>query len=303
MIRRGFVRALWGKYISINERKEKQMRRRVCLDTDMWLMKFNKYEKEIDPITFVFGEDNYKHMIDMGYKAIMLDKRPHVWDSKDCSVFRHKLEAFRAATEYFDEFIFLDLDCLQIKPLPANFWEEHYKKGPMQASLMGYKRRKAKWRKECSRLVPCACYVYIRDPQIPHELIKIWEQDGNSEFTEETIMAMYLDKISGGWQGLDYYWDRFEPEFYVFENGDWRTVNDTKRIDKDKICFQHFHSNGFAMKTFKSIINGNKYDWLINEDEMKGIRDYIEKREEQKCHKIEEMNKRVLFEKLTREKK
>ena len=84
---RGFVRTIWGSY----GEKERVLSRRPTLDTDMQLLSFNKYEKDLDALTIVFGEDNYKRLIDNGFKCQLADKNPVLWrNTKTESTFRHK---------------------------------------------------------------------------------------------------------------------------------------------------------------------------------------------------------------------
>jgi len=267
-MRRGFVRVLWGEYKTAGMKT----RRREDMDVDIKNLLHNKYETcdnpEYERLTLVFGDENYRKMCDFGFKCVLLDKRSEVWSRNGhMKTWMHKLEGIQVATDYFDEFIFVDFDCMQIKPLPANFWEEHYNKDPIQASLSNYNIMRAVWRKEVhnrvKKIVPSACYIYIREHKIVSELIEkyIEMNDQGILTTEEDAMAKYMDDLYGGWQGYDHYWNHFEPEFYVHHALDnKKMIYRDGRVDIDKVCFGHFQEPKGLIE--KAIDNGE--EWLHN---------------------------------------
>ena len=81
-----FIRGLWGIYEHQDRRFYK---RRTKLDKDMEMVRLNENAEK--HITYVFGKDNYKYLLDNGFEARLIDKRPIVWDM-DKEQFRHKLE-------------------------------------------------------------------------------------------------------------------------------------------------------------------------------------------------------------------
>jgi len=227
---RGFIRVLWGIH-----QRDRWHRHRTYIESNFHYLKLNKYE---GPFTaFVFGEDNYKQLVDMGYNCELVDKNPCVWDMEK-EQFRHKIEALKLGMQKFDEMVFLDWDTQLIKPLPVDFWEKLKFKSSLQVSLRKYFRDRITWRKEDANIVPTAAFIYIRDKKIPDRLIEIWEEL-NRPWTEEMVLMKYIDEIMGGWKGLEEYWNNFEPNFFnligcsAFQEDLLKTKN---------ICFSHISS-------------------------------------------------------------
>jgi hypothetical protein len=212
-IKSSFVRGLWGFY---NPTGKRSCNRRPKLDNDIKLAA--KIKIKMPLMNYVFGEDNYKYLLDLGFSARLLDKRPVAWDL-ETQQYRHKLEVLKEGLVDFDEIVLLDWDTIPIIEIPSNFWETLRKKAPFQAILRTYKRKKVTWRKDGIdiRKVPCAAFVYLNDKKIADELISIWEKM-EWQWSEEVVFAKYLDNISGGWQGTDYHLEHFEPDFFTLYN-------------------------------------------------------------------------------------
>jgi|SaaInlV_165m_DNA_1040744.scaffolds.fasta_scaffold32880_3 hypothetical protein len=210
-MKRAFIRGLWGIYEHDGRRFFK---RRTKLDKDMDLVRLNKNAE--NHITYVFGEDNYKFLIDQGFEARLVDKRPIVWDM-DNEQFRHKLEVLHQGMQEFDEIVFLDWDCTECRPIPDNFWERLSEKAEIQAVLRQYKKKKINWRPEHQRKMPEASFVYINNKETTKNLNELWEKMGRP-WSEELVIAKYMDNLSGGWQSLDYYYEHYEPFFATWGN-------------------------------------------------------------------------------------
>ena len=231
-----FIRTLWGIY----DNTRRFYRRRQKMDDDIKLLLMNKFNQPFR--TYVFGEDNLKFLQDRGVQdCVLVDKHPYIWDM-DTQQFRHKLEAFKLGMQDFDKVVFLDWDCHPIKPLPGNFWEVLGDKQPLQAILRSYRNVKATWRKDDQRKIPCASFVYIRDKQIPHALISMWEELG-CPMSEEIPMMCYMEKMAGGWHGISEYWNTFEPDFFVLDEG---FVYSPEQLATKNKCFAHFNARAVA---------------------------------------------------------
>jgi hypothetical protein len=229
--KKAFVRTLWGIYDN-----KRYYQRRAKMDNDIKLQLMTK--PNVDFTTYVFGKDNLKFLEDKGVtKLRLLDDKPILWDM-ETQQFRHKLEVFDKAMEEYDEIVFLDWDTYMIKDVPFDFWDQLKKKQKIQALLRMYHRRKALWRKSEKRKVPCASFVYFADKNITEELIKYWEKM-DCPWSEEIVMAKYLDDINGGWKGTDFYWENYEPHFFHLNEG---IVYDKEKIKTKNICFEHYNS-------------------------------------------------------------
>jgi len=210
-VKRAFIRGLWGIY---DHKGRRYYKRRAKQDGDIKMISLNKNAQK--HITYVFGSDNYKFLTDKGFEARLIDKRPIVWDM-DKEQFRHKLEVLYQGLQEFDEIVFLDWDCTECRPLPPDFWERLAQKDPIQGVLRMYHKKKAYWRDSDHRKIPEASFVYIREKEIGKELNDLWEKM-NRPWSEEVVIAKYIDDRNGGWHGLKYYWDHNNPFFATWGN-------------------------------------------------------------------------------------
>ena len=251
-VKRGFIRGLWGIYEHEGRRLYK---RRGKIDHDIRLCMHNKNNEPFR--VYVFGEDNYKYLVDLGFDCKLVDKKPILWDM-DTQQYRHKLEVFYQGLQEFDEVVFLDWDCQPIKPLPDNFWEVLGQKAPIQGALNIYHRRKAHWRKQDQRKVPCAEFIYLRGKEVGDDLVDLWENTGRP-WSEEVVMARYIDNLVNDDTralDLDKYWELYEPDFFILNRG----IFSPERVNSKNICFKHFH-----MKNVPSILK------QINKKNLKGV--------------------------------
>ena len=165
-----------------------------------------------DFTVYVFGKDNYKQVIDLGFNAKLVDERSIIWPIATAQ-FRHKFEVFKAASQDFDEFVFLDWDMAFVKPMPSDFWDVLAKGNEFQAVLRQYHRRKAHWRKEELRKIPCGSFNYVRGKEVPIKLIETWEK--HNTWSEEINFARYTDELMGGFN-VDKWYKRFEAPYFHF---------------------------------------------------------------------------------------
>ncbi|MFA5314300.1 MAG: hypothetical protein WC375_13450, partial [Methanomassiliicoccales archaeon] len=63
------------------------------------------------------------------------------------------------------------------------------------------------------------------------------EQNPSLIFDDEPAMTKYVDDFWGGWEGIDAYWDSFEPETC---NTRRKSVYSADRLATKKTCFQHW---------------------------------------------------------------
>jgi hypothetical protein len=129
----------------------------------------------------------------------------------------------------------MDWDVIPQKPLPDDFWEVLGKKEAFQGCLQLYHRRKATWRKEDMRKIPNGGFLYIRDKEIPHKIIKVWETMRGP--SAEPPMAKFTDEWTGGWKGKETYWDLFEPDFCNLHK---MSAHGKEKIKEKNLCFIHY---------------------------------------------------------------
>lgn len=221
--KRSFIHGIWGNYDK--SEANKLYNRVLKVENDMILEKLNPYAPKYR--VYVFGEENYKRTIDMGFNAVMVDKRPFIFDM-DKEQYRHKLEFWKLGLEEFDEIVFTDWDCLAFAPIPNDFWDVLGKGPEIQSSLYAYKRR---WRSPSrgtfkggyGHCASAATFLYIRGKEHGYGIINAWEELGRP-FFEEGSLGKYIDSLDGGWKGLENY-IKFEPPyhglFWAYENKEW----------------------------------------------------------------------------------
>lgn len=250
-VKRAFVRSVWGDISSNGIRDGK-------LGRDIEASKTNQYLKYSDFKVYVFGSDNYASLVENGFDCKMIDSSSSVYDMKT-RLYRHKLDALFKAMEDYDEIVFLDWDCYPVASIPDNFWDVMGKKAPFQANLFQYRTKKCLWRNVDWRKVCNGGFLYIRDKSIPRAFIckyndlSQWaekkreerEKKGKSlRFREECLMfddepafSKWVDDYTGGWKGMEMYWDLFEPEFCRLKN---KSAFSEDLNSKKVKCFVHW---------------------------------------------------------------
>jgi len=215
-MKRSFIRGIWGDF-SHNDQKHLKRRNGASLrekvHSDMELTLANPYEPDV--VVYVFGKENEKKSIDMGFKDVrLLDRRPSIWDMKT-EIYRHKIEIWNQAMVDFDEILFTDWDCIPATKIPDDFWDVMGKGQSLQGALFSYHRRKNRWRTAAQRTVIAATFLYMRDKQIPKDVIALWERTGKP-WSEESLLMHYWDEANGGWKGAEYYLENgFEPLYHT----------------------------------------------------------------------------------------
>jgi len=199
-----FVYGLWGIY----SKKNNFWSRLSKCDNDIKLFKLNPYSPKA--VVYIFGEDNFKRMTDLGFDCRLVDKRPYVWDM-ETEQYRHKMEIWKCGTQDFDEISFLDWDCIAFKTIPENFWSIIRYGEPIKASIWMYRQKRVN-RPGDQRKVSSASFVYIRGKEHMDAMIKLWEETGRP-LKEEYTLTLYIDNMSGGWKGIENY-KKHDVPFY-----------------------------------------------------------------------------------------
>jgi len=219
------IRALWG-----NNTDPASFRYKKVI-SDIAFVKAGKYGQDFS--IYVYGENNYKLLLDEGFKDVtLMDKRDIVYDLEHRQ-FKHKLDILVTATGQHDEVLFLDWDTIQTKPTDQAWIEKFSEKASMQAILKIYHVRKAMWREEHQRKIPCGAYMYLRGYKTAEELIKCYNEIGGA-WSEEIVMALYTDKIMGKFDA-DTYNKLFEPSGFTLIKSALTTNY------ANPILFEHFN--------------------------------------------------------------
>jgi len=245
-MRQGFVRILWGDFLDENNLRlselEKQYDFKFQKDNKVLTRRF-KIEQDIKTslgckfripcVSYVFGEQNYKQLVDMGCEAVLIHKDPYKYHPIR-GLYKHKLDAYQYIMKDFDEIVYLDWDINLNQELPDNFWNCLNKKEVFQAALGRYKKARLNHRlqPDGNHWCPMGAFVYMRDKKIPDRLVEL--NTGANAWSCEPSFAKLTDEITGGWQGVNRYFDLFEPDFYISKNSPYKN---TSQYKKDNICF------------------------------------------------------------------
>jgi len=213
-MKRAFIRALWGTPKTDFDADDGWIvpsRRRSKIDFHIDSILKNPYTQPF--ITYVFGQENYDHLKAQNVtNCVLLNKDPFIYDLQK-EFWRHKLDILKYAMEKdgYDEIVYLDWDCVPIKPMDDQFWALLSKKREIQANLMAYRRTKCRWRGKIDvRKVSNGGFIYIRDNSIPQKLIDTW-QALDEKFWDEVAISKFIDGLMGGWKGIESYLSDFEP--------------------------------------------------------------------------------------------
>ncbi|MFA7219303.1 MAG: hypothetical protein WC119_02205 [Synergistaceae bacterium] len=212
---KSFIRCVWG---SRDLHKEDHFAKNFsALQNEYITVSKNPYMRK-DFIVYTLGEDNHKHLEDLGFNSFLVDKSNHLFDPNR-RIWLHKVYLMEAAMRDFDEIIYLDWDTQPFKPLPPTLWDDLRKKDSFQAPLFKYcsvkmpHRDNPKNERFAARVLPSGAFVYISDKSIPTKLMTYEKQEGlRDRWLDEIYYGAYTDEIYGGWKSIQFYRDHFEPE-------------------------------------------------------------------------------------------
>lgn len=207
---KSFIRGIWGIY-DVNKTLGRWYSRRTKIDNDITLAKLNPYAPKCK--VYVFGEDNFKIMTDKGFDTVLIDKKPFIWDMEK-EQYRHKIEIWRAGLQEFKEIVFLDWDCVPVKPIDNEFWNIIANGEKIKATIYQYKIRRAFFRKGDERKLSASTLTYINGLEHCEGIIKTWEKIGRP-WQEEVALSKYIDELNGGWKGILDYMSKFETKFHT----------------------------------------------------------------------------------------
>lgn len=252
----GFVRVIWGAFLEEDESAlrniEKEygikqdpdnsmLNRRVKIERDIARC-FEKDKFPIPSVTYVFGKQNYDKLVERGLECVLVHDEPYKYHPIS-GIYRHKLYAYKHMMADYEECVFIDFDCRLTKELPNDFWEVLNKKEVLQASLhkyctprmnhrnMGNKRTSL----HANKMTPTGAFVYMRGEEVADRMFEL-NKTGSNKWSCEPVMGLLTDEICGGWQGIEKYWELFEPEFYTAKRSPYRW--DREKYKKDNNCFR-----------------------------------------------------------------
>lgn len=210
-----FVRCVWGDSHGFIGSKLFD-RNYKSLKAEYSISKRNKYLPDF--VVYVLGEDNYKSLKEFGFRCVLVDKNPNIFDPVK-RIWKHKIYLLQYALRDFDKIVYLDWDTQPLKPLPSTFWEDLSKKDAFQAPLFKYSGTKMPHREKKTRgdisqyVLPSGAFLYMSEKNIPSEILKFEECEYlKNKWLDEVYYGAWTDARYGGWQNLRFYREHFEPE-------------------------------------------------------------------------------------------
>lgn len=230
------IRILWGDF----ERYSSQITN---------AKKYNFNEK-----VFVWGKENYKKLISLGYDCHLIDDEPYDYNIANNHTFisygslTHKILGIKIALQLFDEVLFLDWDCVPTKPLDENFYHQIKEKGSsLQVPLYCYPISafdvmKSQTDDEVmsrffdvldnnisrhshvlgdSYVLPNTGFFYCNDIEIIEDLLKIIKFNDLQGIPDELSVLLYTKPF-----GLDWYINNVEPTVISGKNHNLDFWND-----------------------------------------------------------------------------
>lgn len=221
-----FIRAYWG---DLNEFDHKNEIKAAALN------------KELNEIVYVWGKENEKFIKSFGYKTRLMSEMSteygsHFYLDSDKYMI-HKLASLKRGIYEFDEVIFLDWDCIQIKKIDDKFFKLlKYNNSEIQMPLYSYPKNYSEiifrdWKNipQYSKLyverqqnylekhhylwndeyvTPNAGFIYCNSISIIEKLLDIKDTFDIQIATEEMAFVEYAKQSA---KTIDEYIARFEP--------------------------------------------------------------------------------------------
>jgi hypothetical protein len=223
------IRCLWGKQDHQFFEKNLQSYHDEC-----YLTKENDDLNGIDnQMVIVWDEPNRKLMEELGYQYY------YMGESNEYSLnlnFLHKIIALEKAMEMYDEILFLDWDCLAIKPIDKNFQDLLRSRGDIQIPLYFYPGeiidqfrkidpivdddmhyfnmffynmiRNCNWKFMDGLVIPNAGFIYCKDKDFFKNLLRIQKINGIISNIEEICSLIYFKDLI---KSTKEYIDKIEP--------------------------------------------------------------------------------------------
>lgn len=212
-----------------------------------------------DEVVFVWGIENEKYLKNLGYKTILVSQNNAVYNDTTIH-FLHKIECFKKAGEQYNEFLFLDWDIKQIKPLDEIFFSLVRKKN-ISAPLYAYPKQYVEyysstnefytWEKQCAInlkkyswqyedmfILPNASFVYVSNNEIIKEMESIIYNNNLNTLIEEfllfNLVNCTLDEYICNHEPLVLYGRPYNHSF-VFKNKIFEVFKQTQSIISQKI--------------------------------------------------------------------
>jgi len=210
-----FIRSFWGDLSHHNNRH---------------IHEINKIanSKRLNEIVYVWGIENYEFITSLGFETIKMSDNPTQFGEdylKNTSTFfTHKFEALRRGLMEYDEVIFLDWDCQQIKDIDDIFYTKlkinenkiqfpfySFPNDYLEIVLREWKDIPENDREYLIRqsesiqsnnfklnddnIIPNASFIYCNDYNIIVKLMEMNFRRKDFIFSEETVLMEYVKEV------------------------------------------------------------------------------------------------------------
>lgn len=249
------IRAFWGSLETYKHQIEKAPR----------------YDEEI----IVWGKENFEYLVNRGYKCTMVSEQPYDYTIAaahtfvDHSSLIHKLKAIDIAVEKFNEIIFLDWDCYNIKNLDSSFYATIRQGNELQVPLYVYPKEaldrlvksdidieyfsffskladyleEYAYKLDDDFIIPNTGFIYCNNKTITEKLLDIAITNNLQTVPDELAVLFYAKELE---LDLDGFITKFEPSVIngkFQDNPEW--IESQNKLDEyikakvDKNIFFH----------------------------------------------------------------
>lgn len=249
------IRILWGDF----ERYSSQI--------------IDAKNQNLNETVFVWGKNNYNKLTELGYRCILIDDEPYDYNYANNHTFisygslTHKIKGLKIALEKFNEVLFLDWDCVPLKPLDEEFYKLiKSKNSPIQVPLYSYPKiafdvlkkstddevmnkffdilseniTKHSHTFEDMYVLPNTGFFYCNSIEIIDELLDIIKQNNLQAIPDELSVLLYTKS-----KGLDWYIENIEPIVVTGKKHGFDFWNEKEKVLTDYIKSKTIKDNYF----------------------------------------------------------
>tara|TARA_R110000824_G_scaffold120382_5_gene275674 strand:- start:15864 stop:16574 length:711 start_codon:yes stop_codon:yes gene_type:complete len=218
-----FIKAVWGDHNSDNYSNVRNDVEKHDVSPQ------REMESSVNCVVYCFGLENEKWVKDLGHETRLLDEchEPHWFGSGPN--WTHKVDAIAAGMKEFHEVIWMDWDMKQLLPLDYYFFNEVRKGASLLSGLTRYKRSYANWRRKHQdrTCLPGGGWLYFRGDDEGNEIIDLVykflpetkNRKGDRHYHDEYAMSMAVEKLNGGWHGVDWWAETYQPSVLLHPRG------------------------------------------------------------------------------------
>jgi hypothetical protein len=184
-------------------------------------------EDKLNEVVYVWGNENFKKLTSIGFECKLMSEKPYdytissrhtLYDHKNLI---HKLKVIDRGVIDYKEILFLDWDCIKIKPLNKKFFELIQNGSAFKVPLYMYSKRALDWMIEENQnteispffvklksfveqhsfkfnenyVIPNTGFVYCRNPYVTKKLLFMCEKYSLETVPDELAVMCMAEEL------------------------------------------------------------------------------------------------------------